>query len=63
MYSCHYWYCNHVFKFQKYLIVVIICLCSVLITVKCVDYCCIIHDRKSDTIIVLIIVLYQIGYI
>ena len=58
---CHYWYFDHGLKFQN-------CVCNgchdltifclnisdiIIITVQCIDYCCIIHDSKSDEIYLL----------
>ena len=59
---CHYWYFNHGFKFQNSvcngcldLILVCLSLSNIAIkTVKCVDYCCIIHGiNKSESIYLL----------
>ena len=56
---CHYWYCNYGFKFQNLvcngchdLTMLLLNLSDIaLITVKSVDYCCIIHDiSKSNAI-------------
>ena len=53
---CHYWFFNHRFKFQDYVcngchdltILFVNISDTIIITVKSVDYHCIIHDIKSE---------------
>ena len=70
---CHYWYFNHGFKFQDYvcnschaLTILSVSIRNIaIVTVKNVDYCCIIHNISKSKAISLLknSVLENRGYI